>query len=95
MDLMEFYYIVQVVVKVDAAGTEVTSQQRGVCRENRRHLHAPQSQQNQTDSGQPFVEVGHDARCWTQPVGLVFQKRGVVELITKKNKKNRKLIFFF
>ena len=54
--------VVQVVVKVDFAGTEVAAQQSGVRGENRGHFDAPEPQQDQTDPGQPLVEVGYDAR---------------------------------
>lgn len=75
-------YVVEIVVKIDVAGTEVTAQKSGVRGKNGGNFDTPKSQQDQTDAGQPLVEVGYDARRWSQTIGLVFQKCRIVELMS-------------
>lgn len=80
-------YVVEVVVKINIAGTKVAAKKSSVRSKNSGNFDTPESQQDQTDSSQPLVEVGYDARCRSQTVGLVFQKCRIVELISPAQRK--------
>ena len=55
-------HILQVVVEVHSASTQVAPQQRGMSGEDGCHRQAPGTAQTQTNASQPFVEVGNHIR---------------------------------
>ena len=61
-------HMLQVVVEVDIAGTEVSPQQSGVGGEDGGHLELAQPAEEEADACQPLVEVGdHHRRGARQP----------------------------
>ena len=52
-------HVGQVVVEVRVAGAEEAAEQGGVCGEHRGYVDLTQPRQDQTNTGQPLVEVRH------------------------------------
>ena len=52
-------YIGKVVVEVNTAGTEVASQEGGMCGEYGGHWQFLETTEEQSHTTQPFMEVGH------------------------------------
>jgi hypothetical protein len=59
--------VLQVVVKVDTAGTEVSTEKGSVSSENGRDVNVSLSTQGDCETRLPFVEMGNDGL-----LGLVF-----------------------
>jgi len=55
-------YLVNIVVEVDVASAEVTSKHRGVSREDRSDIDVASATDDQTDAGDPLVEVCYEIR---------------------------------
>lgn len=53
--------VLQVVVEIDTAGTEVSTEQGSVGGEDGRDIDMPLSAEGDSETGLPFVEVGDDS----------------------------------
>lgn len=52
--------VLEIVVKVDTARAEVSTEQRSVGSENRRHVDVPFAAEGDGQTSLPFVEMGND-----------------------------------
>lgn len=50
----------EVIVEINRAGAEVSSQESGMGGEDGRNINSPLLGKGQSNTGQPFVEVGND-----------------------------------
>jgi len=54
--------LVDVVVEVDVASTQVTTEHRGVCREDGRNVDVTSATYDQSNTGDPLVKMSHQVR---------------------------------
>lgn len=62
-------HIVQVVVEVHAASTQVPAQESGVCGEDGGHWQLTETTQEETNARQPLMEVGYHHGRGTRETG--------------------------
>lgn len=51
----------EVVVEINGAGTEISPQKSGMGREDGRNINSSLLRKGQSNTGQPFVEMGNDS----------------------------------
>jgi len=61
-------YLIQVIVEIWVAGTQITSQDRGVGREHSWNINMSSATDDQPDGWQPLVKMCHDVRRFRQPL---------------------------
>ena len=74
--------ILEIVVKINAAGTEVATKERCVSGEDSSHVDMSFAQEGDCKTGLPFVEMGYD--CYVQRSCNVLSSREVKTIVRKR-----------